>query len=185
MDNLILTAAEAAETMKNAMNKQRGETYEENLWREHEATFKAMLYHQLIMNGLECYRISMENSPVAEGNKDIESKRIDIWIDEEEEDYFLEVKRVYVNPDTKGLRRVNNKNGVYGDLLKLTKIVKYHNDENTFGTVIAVYNGPDDAIDCEYIESKLKTDVKSLLNNYVRMIICAKGKCKYVKTNGT
>ena len=181
MDNLILTAIEAAETMKNAMNKKRAKTYEESSWREHEATFKAMLYHQLIENGLEFCRISMENSPVAPGNKDLESMRIDIWIDEEECNYFLEVKMFYVNPRTKGLRRINNEKGVLGDLRKLTKILTVRNDENTFGTAIAVYNGSDDTIGFEYIRQRLDENVTNLLNRHVKLIVCANEKCEYVK----
>ena len=180
MDNLIKTATEEAEKMKNDMNKERGNTYEENFWREHEATYKAMLYHQLIKNGLEFYRISMENSPEAEGNKDIESRKIDLWVDKGNDNYFLEVKMFYVNTKTKGLRRVNNKTGVYGDLLKLTEIVRHRNDENTFGTAIAVYNGSDDTIGFEYIKQRLDEKVTSLLNRYVKLIVCANGKCEYV-----
>lgn len=180
-DSLILNVAEKADKMKNDMNKKRAAKYEESSWLEYEATFKAMLYHQLIKNGLDCWKISMENSPVAEGNKDIESKKIDIWIDEENYDYFLEVKMIRVKTETGGLRRVNDKKGVYGDLLKLDEILRYRNDKSTFGVAIAVYNGPDDNIDYEYIESKLNKEATGLLSQNLKMMICANGKCKYVK----
>jgi hypothetical protein len=177
---LILEATEKADKMKNDMNKKRAAKYEESSWLEYEATFKAMLYHQLIKNGLDFQKISMENSPVAEGNEDIESKKIDIWIDEENYDYFLEVKMIFVKEETGGLRRVNDKDGAYGDLLKLAEILRYRNDKSTFGVAIAVYNGPDDKIDCEYIVSKLNKEVTGLLSQHVKMMICANGKCKYV-----
>lgn len=175
LDNLILTALEEADKMKNDMNKKRSAKYEESSWLEYEATFKAMLYHQLIKNGLDFQRISMENSIVAEGNEDIESKKIDIWIDETNDDYLLEVKMIGVHQETKGLRRVNNKDGLYRDLLKLTEIVKYYNDKSTFGVAIAVYDGHNDSIDCVYVESKLNKEVTGLLTQYVKMIIVANG----------
>ena len=181
IDNLIFNAAEEADMMKNDMNKREAVKYKANSWSEYEATFKAMLYHILIKNGLEYYKISMEYSPKAKDNPGIESKRIDIWIDEANDDYLLEVKLIGVNNDTKGLRRVNNKDGLYGDLLKLTEIVKYYNDKSTFGIAIAVYDGHDDKINCGDIESKLKPEIKGLLTRYVKMMICANGKCKYVK----
>lgn len=180
VDNLILNATENADKMKNVMNKKEAVRYKESSWSEYEATFKAMLYHQLIKNGLEYWKISMEYSPDAKDNSDIELKRIDIWIDEANDDYLLEVKLIGVDNDTKGLRRVNNKDGLYGDLLKLTEIVKYFKDESTFGIAIAVYDGHDNSIDCEYIESKLKPEVKDILNRQVKMMICANEKCKYV-----
>ena len=181
VDDLILNAAENADKMKNVMNKKEAVKYKESYGHELETTFKAMLYYQLIKNGLEYWKISMENSPEAKDNSDIELKRIDIWIDEENVDYLLEVKLVGVHEKTKGLRRVNNKDGLYGDLLKLTEIVKYFKDESTFGIAIAVYDGHDDSIDCEYIESKLKPEVKGILTRQVKMMICANGKCEYVK----
>ncbi len=182
LDALILKASEKADKMKNHMNKKEAEKYKDDTWAEFEATFKAMLYHQLIKNGLEYWNISMENSFEAEDNKKIASKRVDIWIDEMNVNYLLEVKMMGVNEKTKGLRRVNNKAGLYGDLIKLTGLVEYkENDGHTFGTAIAVYNGHDGTIDCEYIESRLKGDVTSLLTRYVRLIICANKRCLYVK----
>ena len=181
LDTLILKASEEADKMKNYMNKKEGKKYKDDTWAESEATFKAMLYHQLIKNGLEYWNISMENSLEAEDKK-IASKRVDIWIDKMKVNYLLEVKMVGVNRKTKGLRRVNNKAGLYGDLIKLTELVKYKkNDGHTFGTAIAVYNGHNSTINCKYIESGLKDEVTSLLTRYVRLIICANGGCLYVK----
>ena len=87
----------------------------------------------------------------------------------------------YVNPRTNSLRRINNENGVLGDLRKLTKILTVRNDENTFGTAIAVYNGSDDTIGFEYIRQRLDENVTNLLNRHVKLIVCANEKCEYVK----
>lgn len=180
LDALILKASEKADKMKNHMNEKEAEKYKDDTWAEFEATFKAMLYHQLIKNGLEYWNISMENS-LEDEDKKIASKRVDIWIDKMNVNYLLEVKMVGVYEKTKGLRRVNNKAGLYGDLIKLTELVEYNNDGHTFGTAIAVYNGHDGTINCKYIESGLKDEVTSLLTRYVRLIICANRRCLYVK----
>lgn len=44
--------------------------------------------------------------------------------------------------------------------------------------VLYAYNGNDDGISCEYIESKLNKRGTGLLTQYVKMIIVASGKCK-------
>lgn len=181
LDDLILKAVEEADKMKIDMNKKKASENEENSWSEYEATFKAMIYHQLIENGLDYRKISMENSPDVKNDDDLESKKVDIWINEANDVYLMEVKMIGVHSKTKGLRKVNNKDGLYGDLLKLTEIVKYYKDKHNFGIAIAVYDGHDDNIDCEYLESRLNKDLTDLLSNYIKMMICANGKCKYVK----
>ena len=59
LDALILKASEKADKMKNHMNKKEAEKYKDDTWAQFEATFNAMLYHQLIKNGLEYWNISM------------------------------------------------------------------------------------------------------------------------------
>ena len=181
LDDLILKAIREAEKMKIDMNLKEASESGKGTWSEYEATFKAMIYHQLIENGLDYRKISMENRPEVKKRDDLKRKRIDIWIDETNDDYLLEVKMIGVHPRTKSLLRVYNKKGLYGDLVKLTELLKYYKDEHTFGIAIANYNGPENNIDCGYIESRLNRDATDFLSPRLKMIICANGECRYVK----
>lgn len=182
LETLILKAAEEAENMKNNMNEEEAKDSGRDSWSEYEATFKAMFYHQLIENGLVYQKISMENHPdVKEGNY-LEKKKIDIWIEETNDDYLIEVKLIGVDPTSQSLKKVYDKSdSLKVDLVKLTNIINYYKDGHTFGIAIAVYDGDDSNIDCDYMESRLNKDVTKLLSPYVRIIVCANRKCKYVQ----
>lgn len=179
-ESLILKATVEAEVKRMSMNKTKAEVNEESNWSELEATFKAMLYHQFLEHSVDYSIISMENSPNAKDNKEIKSKKVDIWIEDKKFTYLLEVKMIDIRRRSGTLRRVYNKGGLFQDLLKLNKILEYFDNRNYFGIAIAVYNGHDNALDCDHIKNKLDNNIKEQLNRHLKMVICANGSCEYV-----
>jgi hypothetical protein len=79
------------------------------------------------------------------------------------------------------LQRVYNKGGLCKDLVKLNEILDYFGDTKAMGIAIAVYNGHDDKMDCKNIKDKLNDEINEKLNRHVKLIVCANGKCEYVK----
>jgi beta-xylosidase len=69
--NKVLAREEKEMKFKNKKNEESTEEEEEE-WSEYEATYKAMLYHELITQGIDFKRISLENGTIAE---DVDKKK--------------------------------------------------------------------------------------------------------------
>jgi hypothetical protein len=185
-ESLILKVTEKAEAMRADMNKNKALEYKKHKnrklpWSELEATFKAMLYHQFLKHRVNYSNISLENSPDAKDNKKIKSYKVDMCIKDHEFTYLLEVKMINVRKTSGNLQRVYNKGGLCKELVKLNEILDYFGDTKAMGIAIAIYNGHDDKMDCKNIKDKLNDEINEKLNRHVKLIVCANGKCEYVK----
>ena len=80
MLKIIRKAAEEADRKKNAMNEITAKDKKMEEWVEYEATYKAMLYCELINNKLDYRRISMENRSEAKKRSELERKRFDSFL---------------------------------------------------------------------------------------------------------
>ncbi|MEM0134962.1 MAG: hypothetical protein QXU18_07020 [Thermoplasmatales archaeon] len=145
LERLRLACSEVSKKIKkvNEKLKDKGE------WQEHEATFTAMLYHELIVQGIDYSKLSLENQPDT-NSKNSKGKKIDLWFEEYQGDklditYAHEIKLIGVRKvrgGEFGLRFMNSKAGVYGDLIKLDKYLEDEKDE--VGIAIAAYTGKDE-----------------------------------------
>ena len=179
--DIIWKSAEIADTKMNDLNQYYDEKYKEKpgLKSEDEATYKAILYRELTES--RDYRmITMESSTFSK-KEGVKGKKYDIWITKGEIYYILEVKRFGVSTKTDGLRGVNDKKGIYGDLMKLDTLIRTIGPRDTYGIAIGFFEG-NDSITLDDIESKIEDRVQEKLDKEpnLKLLICAGGKCRYV-----
>jgi hypothetical protein len=122
----------------------------------------------------------MESSTFSK-KEGVKGKKYDIWITKGEIYYILEVKRFGVSTKTDGLRGVNDKKGIYGDLMKLDTLIRTIGPRDTYGIAIGFFEG-NDSITLDDIESKIEDRVQEKLDKEpnLKLLICAGGKCRYV-----
>ena len=177
--DIIRKSAEIADTKINDLNQYYKEEYNEKSWSEFEATYKAILYRELT-ESIDYKMITMEN-PAESRKEGVEGKRYDIWITKGAVDYVLEVKRLGISTTSGGLRRVNNKRGIYGDLFKLDTLIRNTLYRDTYGIAIGFFEG-DGTMTLDNIGSKIDPKILELLDAdpNLKFLICSKGKCEYV-----
>lgn len=157
-------------------------------WGEHETTWKALFFHELILIDEKVKDVlSMENTPITR-NKRTKGKRIDFWIGE----YFIiEVKLVKHKKRKSGygISNLNSKNGVYGDLLKLHSYLTSKDGKGIKGTVIAVHEvgnwkeKEDRNLDVKKIIAKIDPKLFDLMNDNLQLLVCSNGECAYANTD--
>ena len=178
--DIIWKSAKMADVKINDLNQYYKEEFKEKSWSEYEATYIAILYKELT-ESLDYKMITMENQAESQ-KKGVNGKKYDIWITKGELSFILEVKRFGVRR-TGSLKSVNNKGGIYGDLLKLDDLIKtlIKNNPHTYGIAIGFFEG-NDSIILDDIESKLDHKIWEILDeeSKLKLLICANGKCKYV-----
>ena len=169
--------ARATEKAAN-MNRKLAKYYGEDNWGEYEATFVAMLYHELLLSGIDQWRISLENSPETKDDK-YEDKKIDLWVEApgDKLTYMIELKLISYREKSKGLRHMNSMNGVRGDLDKLAGIVK--NGSSTKGIVVAAYTG-ESKVSLQQIKDKVNKDTKKYLSNKLKLIVSTSKECDFI-----
>jgi hypothetical protein len=165
---------------------QWGKRNNEDRWGEHEATWKALLFHELILIDEKVKdNLSMENTPITEDRK-TKGKRFDLWLEDlkNSTDYLLEVKFIHYKERKRGygITMLNSKAGIYGDLLKLDRYLTSHRKPDLKGISIAV-NEEDDKVDVSKIIKKIDKELLKLLNNNLRLLICSNGKCEFAPAN--
>ena len=152
-------------------------------WGEHETTWKALLFHELILSDDKVKdNLSMENTPITNDRKTM-GKRFDFWLKDSKNsiDYVLEVKLIQYKVRKKGygITTLNSKAGVYGDLLKMDRYITSNQKHDLKGISIAV-NEEDDGVNVSKIIKKVDQKLVKLLDNDLRMLICSDRKCVYV-----
>ncbi len=156
-------------------------------WGEHEATWKALLYHELILIDEKVKdNLTMENRPNTKNEK-TGRKRIDLWLGDPNNTFVLEVKLIhYKKRKSKyGVSKLNSKAGVYGDLLKLTDYLNSKDGSGVKGIVIAVYKGDnrkgkeDRNLDVKEIIEKIEPKLFDLINDNLQLLVCSNGECEY------
>ena len=153
-------------------------------WGQHEATWKALLFHELILIDAKLKdNLSMENTPETK-NRRTKGKRIDIWLGDSDNMFVIEVKLIKYKKRKSGygFSRLNSRSGVYGDLLKLQGYLTSVDGNGANGIVIAVHevgNGENRKLDVNKIVVKVKQNLVDLLNEHLRLLICSNGKCVY------
>ena len=164
---ILESCARATENAAN-MNRKLAKDSGEDNWGEYEATFVAMLYHELVQSGIDYWRISLENKPRTKDEK-YEDKKIDLWVEAGNElTYMIEAKLISYREKSKGLRRMNSMNGVKGDLDKLNGIIK--NRSSIKGIAIGAYTGRSN-VSLQQIKDKIEKDTKSYLSEKVKLIV--------------
>ncbi len=153
------------------------------IWGEHEATWKALLFHELILSDKDMKdNLSMENKAETD-DEDTQGKRFDFWLlDSKNKIYYLiEVKFIHKKNRKSGYGfiKLNSKEGVYGDLLKLGHYFDSNKEHDSKCISIAVNTGKDN-VEVGEIIKKVDQKLTSLLNDDLRLLICSSGKCKYV-----
>ena len=157
-------------------------------WGEHEATWKALLFHELILIDERVKGIlSMENTPITK-NKRTKGKKMDFWIGE----YFIiEVKLVKYKKRKSGygISNLNSKAGVYGDLLKLQAYLTGEAGSGIKGIVIAVHevdnwkSKEDRDLDVSKIIAKIDPQLVDLLSDNLQLLVCSNGECAYANAD--
>ena len=157
-------------------------------WGEHEATWKALLFHELILIDEKVKdSLSMENTPITK-NKRTKGKKMDFWIGE----YFIiEVKLVKYKRRKSGygISNLNSKAGVYGDLLKLQAYLTSKAGSGIKGIVIAVHevdkwkSKEDRGLDVSKIIAKIDPQLVDLLSNNLQLLVCSNGECAYANAD--
>jgi hypothetical protein len=177
--DIIRKSARMADVKINDLNQYYKEEYKEESWSEYEATYSAILYKELT-ESIDYKMITMENRAESQKNG-VKRKKYDIWITKGDIYYILEVKRFGVSTKTDGLRGVNDKKGIYGDLMKLDTLIRTIGPRDTYGIAIGFFEG-NDSITLDDIDSKLDDEIWGLLDKEpnLKLLICAGGKCKYV-----
>ena len=163
--------------------KQWSELHNER-WGEYEATWKALLFHELILIDEKLKdNLSMENSLFTK-DEQIKGKRMDIWLGPTGNTYAIEVKRIHYNQGKYGygIEGLNSQKGVYGDLLKLKDCLATKDVSGVKGIAIAVLSvrGEEDRdIQVDKIIAKIQQKIFDLINDDLRLLICSNGKCAY------
>ena len=153
-------------------------------WGQHEATWKALLFHELILtDGKLKDNLSMENTPETE-NKQTKGERIDIWLGNSDNMFVIEVKLIKYKERKSGygFSGLNSRAGVYGDLLKLQGYLTSDDGNGANGIVIAMHEvgeGEDRNLDVNKIIAKVDQNLIDLLNDNLRLLVCSNGECAY------
>jgi hypothetical protein len=159
------------------MNRKLAKDSGEDNWSEYEATFVAMLYHELVQSGIDYWRISLENRPDTNDEK-YKDKKIDLWVEADDDlTYMIEAKLISYREKSKGLRRMNSMGGVKGDLDKLKGIIK--NRPSMKGVAIGAYTGRSN-VSLQQIKDKVEKDTKSYLSDKVKLIVSIPKECDFV-----
>ncbi len=173
----ILESCARATNKSACMNVKEAKEIGDESWSEFEATFVALLYHELIESGVDYWRISLENKPNTDNEKH-KDKKIDLWVETDEDiTYMIEVKLIIYKEKSEGLRRMNSMAGVRGDLDKLKEIIK--NNPSVKGIVIGAYTGKAEVKLKEIIE-KIDEDTKSYLSENLKLIVSTSKECKFL-----
>ena len=165
--------------------KKRIEQNGDDRWGEYEATWKALLFHELILidEKVKNY-LSMEN-PADTEDQDTKRKKFDIWIQDSEINinYVMEVKLTYFEEPKKEswIKMRNAESGVYADLLKINTYLKSEKNHDIKGISIAA--NLTKGIDVNEIVDNVDDGTKKLLRGDLRLLICSNGKCAYVTAN--
>lgn len=165
--------------------KKRIEQNGDDRWGEYEATWKALLFHELILidEKVKNY-LSMEN-PADTEDQDTKRKKFDVWIQDSEINinYVMEVKLTYFEEPKKEswIKMRNAESGVYADLLKINTYLKSEKNNDIKGISIAA--NLTKGIDVNQIVDNVDDDTKKLLRGDLRLMICSDGKCAYVTAN--
>lgn len=150
-------------------------------WGEHEATWKALLFCELIhIDEKVKDGLSLENKANTR-NKEIWKKKFDLWLLDpgNSVNYVLEVKWIrYVRQKTHpGLREVHaEKDSVYCDLIKLEKAVKSRRKRDIKGIAVAVSRNN---VDAKEIIKLFKPRITDLLSEDLKLLVCSNGNCEY------
>ena len=174
---ILDSCARATEKAAN-MNRKLAKYYGEDNWGEYEATFVAMLYHELVLSGIDQWRISLENNPDTK-DENYKDKKIDLWVEAPSDKltYMIEAKLISYREKSKGLRHMNSMNGVKGDLDKLTGIIR--NRSSIKGIVVGAYTGESN-VSLQQIKDEVKKDTKKYLSNKLKMIVSTPEECDFV-----
>jgi hypothetical protein len=184
MLSLLLKAAGAADQKKNDMNEIKAKLYNEKSWAEYEATYKAMLYHELLNNGLNFSDISMENGVAEEYRKGkLERAKFDLWIEYGEKTLVLEVKLFGDKDKNRGLYLKTEKRGIYTDLKKLSLLISDGQSDGTDCVALAIYEGKK-FTELRQLESYIAKEIRDLLSDHLKLMICSGGKCEFVGDRG-
>ena len=183
-DRYFELVRQASENVSKYIRK-RVERKKRRRWGEYEATWKALLFHELILidEKVKDY-LSMENEANTKNLK-TNGKRFDFWIQDSEIgiNYVLEVKLIDYKKRKNGIgfTKLNSKDGVYGDLSKIDTYLKSEKNHDVKGISIAVndFNG----IDVSEVIKKVDVNLKEMLSDDLRLLICSDGKCEYVPAN--
>lgn len=165
--------------------KKRIEQNGDDRWGEYEATWKALLFHELILidEKVKNY-LSMEN-PADTEDQDTKRKKFDVWIQDSEINinYVMEVKLTYFEGPIKEswIKMRNKESGVYADLIKINTYLKSEKNNDIKGISIAA--NLTKGIDVNQIVDNVDDDTKKLLRGDLRLMICSDGKCAYVTAN--
>ena len=165
--------------------KKRIEQNGDDRWGEYEATWKALLFHELILidEKVKNY-LSMEN-PADTEDQDTKRKKFDVWIQDSEINinYVMEVKLTYFEGPIKGswIKMRNKESGVYADLIKINTYLKSEKNHDIKGISIAA--NLTKGIDVNEIVDNVDDGTKKLLRGDLRLMICSDGKCAYVTAN--
>lgn len=165
--------------------KKRVEKDGEDRWGEYEATWNTLLFHELILIGekIKDY-LSMEN-PADTEDKETKGKKFDVWIQDSKIgiNYVSEVKLIEYRKRKRGFgfTKLNSKDGVYGDLLKINAYLKSEKNHDLKGISIAA--NVTKGVDVNDVILKVDNKLKKLLSNDLRLLICSNGKCAYVPAN--
>ena len=163
--------------------KKRIEQNGDDRWGEYEATWKALLFHELILidEKVKNY-LSMEN-PADTEDQDTKRKKFDVWIQDSEINinYVMEVKLTYFEEPKKEswIKMRNKESGVYADLIKINTYLKSDHDIKGISIAANLTKG----IDVNQIVDNVDDDTKKLLRGDLRLMICSDGKCAYVTAN--
>ena len=165
--------------------KKRIEQNGDDRWGEYEATWKALLFHELILidEKVKNY-LSMEN-PADTEDQDTKRKKFDVWIQDSEINinYVMEVTLTYFEEPKKEswIKMRNAESGVYADLLKINTYLKSEKNNDIKGISIAA--NLTKGIDVNEIVDNVDDGTKKLLRGDLRLLICSNGKCAYVTAN--
>jgi hypothetical protein len=160
-------------------------------WGEHEATWKALLFHELILIDEKVKdSLSMENTPHTK-NKRTRGKRIDMWLGDSNNIFVIEVKLIHYKKRDSGygISNLNSKAGVYGDLLKLQGYLTSKDGSGVNGIVIAVHevdnrkDKEDRNLDVKKIIAKIDPKPVDLLSDNLQLLVCSNGECAYANAD--
>lgn len=169
-----------ARATKKSVNRNRklAKYYSEDNCGEYEATFVAMLYHELVLSGIDKWRISLENNPDTK-DENYKDKKIDLWVEAPDDKltYMIEAKLISYGEKSKGLRHMNSMNGVKGDLDKLTGIIR--NRSSIKGIAVGAYTGESN-VTLQQIKDEVKKDRKKYLSDKLKFIASTSKECDFI-----
>ncbi len=169
------------ELVRRASNNVSEFTNRKERWNEYEATWKALLFHELIQIDENVKdSISMENQAYTT-NKKTWGKKFDMWLGDS---FVLEVKLVWYRKQVRkdGLRKMNSKTGVRGDLKKLRDFIDSKKG-SVKGIAIAV-NAKRGNVTPEEIIKLVDGKLIKMLSGDLKLLVCSNGKCEYASAGG-